>query len=288
MTNSAGRVIFNADDFGLAPQVNEAVDRACREGVVRSASLLATGPAFAEACRLAHALPQLSVGLHVALVHEVPACDPAQIPSLVDPQGRLLPKFGAFLKKRLGGRIRREELALELQAQAQRLLDAGLRPTHLDSHQHLHLLPEVFALCLDLCEELHIPFIRVPGGMSLQTRGSGVSLPRLALFTGLVTLARLDRKRLAQTGIRCCEGVWGLLQAGHHSLDSLCAFLPDLGPGLHEFACHPAAGSAAGYTRYDWGYDWQRELDALTSPVLADRLAELGLTLTDFRTAANA
>ncbi len=76
------RVILTADDFGLSEAVNEAVERAHRDGVLTSASLMVAGPAAADAVRRARRLPALRVGLHLVVV-EGPAVLPRQIPDIL-------------------------------------------------------------------------------------------------------------------------------------------------------------------------------------------------------------
>ena len=70
------RIIVNADDFGLALPVNAAVERAHREGIVTTASLMVAEPAADDAIERARALGTLRVGLHVVLVHGRPAARP--------------------------------------------------------------------------------------------------------------------------------------------------------------------------------------------------------------------
>ncbi|MBV8654677.1 MAG: ChbG/HpnK family deacetylase, partial [Candidatus Eremiobacteraeota bacterium] len=81
------RVIFNADDFGISREVNEAIDIAHQRGVLRSASLMTGAPAFDDAVERARRLPSLAVGLHVVLVHGRPVLPPHRIPAIVDADG---------------------------------------------------------------------------------------------------------------------------------------------------------------------------------------------------------
>ena len=62
------RVIFSADDFGLTAAVNEAVERAHRDGILDQASLMVAGPAAADAIARARGMPSLRVGLHLVVI----------------------------------------------------------------------------------------------------------------------------------------------------------------------------------------------------------------------------
>lgn len=322
MSAAAVRVIFNADDFGLAPQANAAVVQLCRAGIVRSASLLVTGPAADEAIALARSLPALGVGLHLAWVHERPAAPPEEIPALLDHSGRLLVGHRQFMARFLTGRLPLAQVRREAEAQLQRMSAAGLAPTHLDSHQHLHLWPPLFDLCLDLCRQWRIPFLRRPGYGALFTGGFPVGPVRRRLMRHVIT--RLDRHLQRRAGqslsaptsgrqptdpraqmgtgpCSCADGlepaadaapichadeVWGMLAAGHLQEALLVELLERLPPGLHEVMCHPATEPCDAYTRHHWGYEWAAEVAALQSPAVAALIRSRCRTVTNFRDAA--
>jgi len=277
-------VIFNADDFGLAPEVNAAVAQLCRAGLVRSASLLVMGPAAAEAIALARSLPELSVGVHLAWVHEHPAAEPAQVPALLDREGRLLPGHRQFMARLLTGRLPLAQVRREAEAQLQRLVAAGLQPTHLDSHQHLHLWPPLFEMCLDLCREFGVPFIRLPGSGALETGNLRVGPLRRRLMAHVI--GRLRRRQMDTAPVGHCDEVWGVLAAGHLGEELLLDLLRRLPPGRHEIMCHPATGSCDAHTRHRWGYEWATEFAALQSPHVAALIRERGWRVSSFREAA--
>lgn len=140
---SARRLITTADDFGISPEVNEAVVQACREGILRFASLMPDAPAAAEAAEAAHALPGLGVGVHLTLCAEAPA---------------------AWGLRLLGDARAREELEDRLASQIERFLSFGLKPTHLDSHFNAHVHPAAFPAVLRLARRFGVPRLRWPGG----------------------------------------------------------------------------------------------------------------------------
>src|SRR5512139_511392 len=82
------RLIVNADDFGRSPDINEAVIRAHREGILTTASLMVNEPAAAAAVALARQSPTLGVGLHLTLVDGHAALSAQEIPDLADARGR--------------------------------------------------------------------------------------------------------------------------------------------------------------------------------------------------------
>ena len=89
------RVIFSADDFGLTPAVNEAIERAHRDGILDQASLMVAGAAAEDAVRRARAMPSLRVGLHLVVIEGPAVSPPAEIPDLVDASGQFPSGSGA-------------------------------------------------------------------------------------------------------------------------------------------------------------------------------------------------
>ncbi len=132
------QVIINADDFGLSRDNNAVIVRAFRHGLISSATLMANMPAFAEACALIQREGLHGrVGLHVNLSYGRPLSPAlAAQPLFCNADGEFaprLPRHRLWLSRAL-----REAIDQELQAQWQRCLEHGVRPSHLDSHQHMH------------------------------------------------------------------------------------------------------------------------------------------------------
>jgi predicted glycoside hydrolase/deacetylase ChbG (UPF0249 family) len=157
------RLILNADDFGLTPGINRAVERLHRAGALTSATLMATGPAFDHAVRIATENPTLGVGCHLVFVDGVPVSHPESIPSLLGADGKTFrPSNLDFIQALLRGTISESEIALETQAQIQKLQRAGIDVTHVDSHKHTHLFPAVARPVLDIAERCGIRAFRYP------------------------------------------------------------------------------------------------------------------------------
>lgn len=157
----ARQLIVNADDFGRSTEINQAVIRAHREGVLNSASLMVAGSAAAEAIELAHQNPALAVGLHLVVVDGAAVLPPQQIPHLVDSQGRFPNR-----PVRLGLRYAfsppaRRDLKDEITAQFERFAASGLALSHVDGHQHLHMHPAVYDLMLPLALKFGADRIRI-------------------------------------------------------------------------------------------------------------------------------
>ena len=160
--NMTIKKIFNADDFGISKGVNAAIVKAHREGILNSASLMINQKYAAEAVKSAKEMPDLEIGLHVNLTNEYPAAPVQQIPLLVDGQGKLKNGFvNLLLLSFLKSRQLRQQAEIEMRAQIVKYLATGLSLQHIDSHRHVHLIPQIFKAMRELQKEFAVPRIRV-------------------------------------------------------------------------------------------------------------------------------
>jgi len=264
-------LIVTGDDFGAAPEVNEAIVEAHRRGILTSASLMVTGDAVDEAVALARQHPTLAVGLHLVLVQGRPASPPSEIPALVRPDGlfRTQPvPTGLRYAAVWLGREGRDQLAREIDAQLAAFERTGLSLSHVDGHCNMHLHPMVLPLLLDLAARRGVrsvrltrdpilPALRVDGSHALRKVGEGVIFGALGRWAG---------PRLAAAGIATTDRLLGMHQTGRLSAAPLLAMVRGLAPGTTEIYCHPATATAPALAPQQKGYRGVDELSALTSP----------------------
>jgi chitin disaccharide deacetylase len=266
---AARRLIVHADDFGLSERVNEGIVEAHRNGIVTSASLIASGAAFEHAIGLSRATPTLDVGVHLTLVDEEPVSSTGVVRTLVDRDGRFYRRAGAFMKRYLFGAISLDEIGRELDAQIDKIITRGVRVTHLDGHQHLHMVPGIRRVVGELARKYAIPCVRYPKEAlklyMLQDRGSLRRVSDLLVLNAFCTLARTSDAR--QPDHFC-----GFFYGGRLSKENLLRVLKHLPTsGTCELMCHPGLDDPA--SRYsDWRYQWQVERDALTDRAIRDYL----------------
>jgi len=258
------RVIVHADDFGLHPALNEGIERAHREGVVSSASVMPLGAAFGDAARRAAAMPALDLGLHFTLVG-VPGFPPT---------------LGAFLSGYARGAWPARRVADALRAQMDAL--GGLEISHLDSHQHLHALPSIMRVVCPLAAGYGIRAVRLPlDGPALVP----VLPARRVQAAALAAMARLSRRYIAAAGLRTSDYFSGMAVSGHLTAPTLVKYLHTAREGLTEIVCHPGVDNAALSHVFDWGYDWEGETAALCSAQMRAALATRPTALTTWRDA---
>lgn len=273
------RLIVNGDDFGLSERVNEGIVQAHRQGILTSASLIASGEAFEHAVALAKASPTLDIGVHLTLIEEKPIASPKTIPTLVDGSGRLHPHAMAFVRRYFLGRISLDQVRYELDAQIGSVVSRGLKVSHLDGHQHLHMLPGVRRIVGQLARKYSIHSIRYPKETTrmymLKEPGSVRRVPQMLLLNFFCTIAKTsDAKRP--------DHFYGFFYGGRLSKQNLLVVLDHLpASGICEVMCHPGLIDPDSKHSH-WGYQWQAECDALTDHDVRDCLHSRGIRLISY------
>jgi predicted glycoside hydrolase/deacetylase ChbG (UPF0249 family) len=153
-------LIINADDFGLSEGVNKGIVEAHTKGVLTSATIMANMPAAEQAVELAKNLPDLGVGVHLNLTNDKPVSQNQGVKLLLNNEGNFGLSAGKLaLASLINGRIR-AAIEAELSAQIQWVIERGIKPTHLDSHKHVHAFPLTFQIVCRLAKRFKIPAIR--------------------------------------------------------------------------------------------------------------------------------
>ncbi len=154
------QVIINADDFGLCSGVNQAVAQAHTNGVLTSATIMANMPAAAEAVKIAKKLPDLGVGVHLNLFEGKALSEDKGIECLLNADGGFAFSPGKLSLLSVCRPKFRNAIRTELSAQIQWVIDNGIKPTHLDSHKHIHSFPPIFPIVCELARRFEIAAIR--------------------------------------------------------------------------------------------------------------------------------
>jgi len=259
----AARLILNADDFGLTRGINRAVGELHEAGALTSATLMATGPAFDDAVAVARNHPSLGVGCHIVLVDGAPLSPAASVPTLLGPDGRSFrSSLHHFVRDLWLRRIDPADMEREALAQIQRLQDAGIRITHLDTHKHTHIWPTVARPLLHAAERSVIPAVRNPfePPWSLSFGADGLSR-NLALRLMQPLRARfLALPQIAAGTVRTTDGTLGISATGNLNAATISSMLTAMPEGTWELCCHPGYNDA--------------ELDAITTRLRSSREME--------------
>ncbi len=267
-------LIANGDDFGLSIEVNEGIERAHRDGILTSTSLMVNAPAFDDAVERARRLPRLGVGLHLALVETPPTLPASEWEGTLEPDGRF-----PFNPAKVGLRLwlakgPRAAVLREVQAQLAKFRATGLACTHIDGHMNLQVHPVVREAVLVAAREAGVRWVRAPWddlGLTLSLSLAGLPL-KLVPAAVLRPLSSRVRRRAAQEGLRTADGVHGVYQSGRLDERFLCGLFARLGPGIRELYAHPRFGANGP----------NGDLVAFTSPRVREAAERAGFRLAHF------
>jgi hopanoid biosynthesis associated protein HpnK len=269
-------LIVTADDFGLAPEVNAAVETAHSNGILTAASLMIGAPAAADAVDRAWRMRSLRVGLHIVLTDGYPVSQPSRLPDLVDKAGRFRSDMARSSVRIFLDPTVRRQVADEIAAQFEAFVATGLRLDHVDCHKHWHLHPTISGLILDIGQRygmtaLRIPYepVRVLRLIDKQTSS------RLSWVTS--TCAALLKARVQRRHLFAADRVFGLAWSGAMTEARVAGLLAHLPDGLTEIYFHPATSNS--FPGAAPGYRYTDELAALVAPeiVLAARGRDIRL-----------
>ena len=264
------RLVVNADDFGMTVKVNEGILAAHRAGIVRSTSLMANGEAFSHALEAARQTPSLDVGCHLVLTSGNSVASP----------GKPLP---ASLRDLLQSTVTRRFCPVdEMSAQTEKVLSAGLRISHLDTHKGVHLIPALMEAIARVAERYRIPWVRIPLDFGWRRERSGRKAA--VTYRTVAVIGEHLKRKLQAHGCRTTDHFTGLHMIGKFGATDLAALFQELPQGSTELMCHPGYCSeeltAAG-THVTFGREY--ELAALTAAETKAAAAVNGIEIVGYR-----
>ncbi len=261
------RLIVNADDFGLCKEMATGIIKAYSEGIVRSTSVSVNGGYFNEGLKLLKD-SGIDAGIHLTFTGgERPVS--GGIDGLVDERGLFLKSYREAIPRIVTGRFDKKALRRELFEQISILKDSGINISHADSHQHLHLLPNVADLVIDLARQFNIKWVRI-------TRSGGSDIKSIAMNF----LAGFLKSKLKRHGLSFTDGFTGFEYSGRMDERAISSLLNNIPDGTTELMVHPGYDASK---EYGWGYAWEDELMAVTSETIKALIKKNGIALTDFR-----
>lgn len=267
-------LVIAADDLGRSSSVNQAIAEAHDRGILTAASLMAGGEAFEEAVQIALKRNHLSVGLHVTLCDGRAVLPPSRIPGLADRDGYMEKNPAkAWMKYMRSGIL--SQIETEIEAQFDRLQEAGIHPTHVDGHHHLHMHPLIFEALCRKASARGIGWIRIPReSISVilnlcSTHRGAMPFIEYVIF-GIIGIYNLRSAR--KYGLRVASHVYGLSRTGNLDEKFFIHILNRTSGTLNEIFAHPDIATDAG----------RQELAALTSTRVRGRLVSLGIELVGY------
>jgi hopanoid biosynthesis associated protein HpnK len=291
------RLIINADDFGLTAGVNRAIVEAHDSGIVTSATMMANGQAFEDAVSLARSRTRLGVGCHIMLVDGTPLLRETASHTLLD-SSKSTPEapcfregIGKFAAAALRGRLDPDEIEGEAAAQIRKLQASGISVTHLDSHKHTHMFPQVFKPLLRAAQACGVKAIRNPFERVRSSQlAARPGLWRRWTEVGILrSLAKGFREAVGSAGMVTPDGTFAIVATGALDEPLLRRMVEHLPDGTWELVCHPGYNDADLqniHTRLRESRE--QELRLLTAQSTRDLLTENAVELLSYREFAEA
>jgi chitin disaccharide deacetylase len=284
-------LIVNADDLGWTEGVNRGIAEAHRNGIVTSTSLLANGAAFVLGVEMARVSAGLAVGVHLNLSDGAPSAPRELVTSLLSDQGMFAGGPESLLLRMARRALVTEEVEIEWDAQIQKVRDAGIEPTHLDGHKHVHMLPGLFEIALRLAKRHGIGAVRVSHEESTlrtalsagEAQNAGVVMKQGVQARGLKLLARDAREMAKRAGIATADYFCGIAQTGELTHEGVARLLKSLPEGTTELMCHPGYVDSELEKSATRLQDSRRvEVEILTDTAIRNLVASQGIRLIDY------
>lgn len=289
-------LIVNADEFGLTEGVNHGIVKVHRHGIVTSTTMVANGYAFEHAVALAREAPELAIGVHLNVTYGTPVLPEVRVFSLVDEDG-LFYRRNRFLQRMVAGRIDLEHIEDEFRAQIEKVIAAGIQPSHLDSHESIHMYPAVFRVVAALAREYRLPVRLQDEPMERGAFASQAAYLRYLTSAALIknhvmkTLSRRYRVLLRDWGIPTSDSflsTFNCLRKDPNNLErALFRELANLRPGVTELMVHPGFSDTLLERSLDGGHQAallrEEEVRILTDPRLRALLEDCQVSLIDYR-----
>jgi chitin disaccharide deacetylase len=276
MKSGTRYLIVNADDFGYFRGVSRGIIDAHRRGIVTATGIFANGPGLERDIDLLRSAESLDLGVHLN-VTSGPVLSSAMRERARATGGCFSGKL-AFARGFVSGWISVRDVEEEWRAQVEHCLGQGLRLMFLNSHEHIHMFPSLFELVQELALEYQVPYVRLPAAEWL----SEAKPAALVRDTAIKWLEARNVRRLKVPA----PFFLGMRASGKLTERDIARNLESMRPGrVYELMCHPgylepdnvAAKELRSY------HDWEQEMDALCSASVANRLAQAGVRLINYR-----
>ena len=245
-------MVVTADDFGRSDSICHAVELAFREGLVTDASLMVNASSRDLGLEIARRNPGLGIGVHLAFQDVEPLTNSKFVASL-----RQLSHSAIFLRLLFAGSSKIGEVRAEMEAQVKWLVDQGIRPSHINGHNHVHIHPRIRRTVSQLAIKYDIPWKRTPHERNFENVGVARRVQQIALsFFCLLTAFVTDHN------INIPNQFFGFAVSGQMKLEHLAKYLAKATSGITEIICH--IGLLDDAPSID-GYLWSSELQTVTT-----------------------
>lgn len=185
---------------------------------------------------------------------------------MVTKEGVFVDSYVEFMKRIYSGSINYDEVRKEIRSQVSKIIDTGINVTHIDGHQHMHVLPSIIPIILQQALQHNIKAIRIPNEKMFFL--NGIYNPvRIAGKSGLSTVAARALPIIRSMGIHSTQYFWGMINGGQLDERVLLSILKEVKSlsGTHEIMTHPGNNNLVLNQHFNWDYHWEEELSGMMS-----------------------
>lgn len=259
-------LVINADDLGLSGSVNQAIALLYDRRAITGASIMPIGRKFDQAVSMLKDRGIKEIGVHLTFTGR-----------FVSMKGVKLPYgYLTLLSKYFFGRMDIKTIREEIVAQIGKVADQGFELTHIDSHEHVHMLPGILEAVIEASGKFGIPYIRVPSEPGAVLKKC-FSIKDLFRYWGLRPCAGRSYRAVSGKGLISCAGFLGHFHSGRISKDILIFLADIIGEGETELAVHPGIMSDELLGSSPWHRNSQNEMEALLSYEWKEKLISRGI-----------
>jgi len=257
------KLIITADDFGIAEDANRGIIECYKKGVITDMSFLAPGEGFSNAVKLAKENNIKKLGIHLTLTGPFkPLNSPGIVPSITENDGEFPASYKKLFLKYFLGKISLDDIYREFKKQIEKVKNEGFIITHVDSHEHIHMMPGILKVVIKLMNEYNIESIRFPyERLKVIYKIKNVK----AWFSNIIlsSMCLIGKRVLNNAGVKYNNGFIGHAKA--HKLDKeyIIQFLDSLACGVTELGCHPGFHSKEPGRHYPYCENREKELEFL-------------------------
>lgn len=268
------RLIVNADDLGRTVKINQGIQKAFLNGIVSSTSIVANSPAFSDAVNMVKSEPLIGVGIHLAL-HEYPPLTNSKL--LQDLAAKNM--TGAFTAIAFMSSKQIKLIEEEFRKQIEKVIESGIKPTHLDGHNHVHVHPRLINILVRLTKEYSIKYIRLPKESWVHYTGFKRYIEKAVLNCACCFDTLIVKDKLYVV-----DEFYGFSEGGNLTKERIEDILKKIRPGVSELMCH--VGLDNDDPPFLINYNWRNEYDSVVSYTKRQLNEEYGIKIISYGTVA--
>lgn len=270
-------LIVNADDFGLNKEVNRGIIKAFNNGIVTSASLLVNRDGYEDALEKISENPKLDVGIHLNAFRGKPLTDPKRI---VNKHGFFYGNNARFLFNYIIHKNKTDrEIYEEFEAQILKARKDNVLISSIDTEKHMHTLPSIFRIIIELAEKHNIKAVRMP--FEKITARAFFNPAQFVKLFAMLLFYPANKKTLSKSAVIAPKYLHGISISKRYSVASLGKLFKSLESGANELSCHPGLTQIEKSSYIDKYRE--QELAVLTDNALINFISQKNIHLINFK-----